>query len=466
MERLGAVRALGWSAPANLTNDPDFAALHDNPRWREAVPNRSADRDRTLISALPSGAHAATVRTLARSARSSLGDDGWDPMKLLALLLIVTPALAEDLFTITARAEERDGAWTFVVEGKTLLADGARLELEVAIPRVETYRDGEVWKYDDTVEDGKATAIGGAFSAALGRMARKPYSMTYLARVTFDPTVQPKDVLMDLETRGLTVSEPVSKDVEFAVGSPADLDRERLEADKRVIEDFTATRTLFEELEARFKGLYTSDAPPDLEAWDAWRKEWDARIAPIVESNERRIGQDIYWRESYGKRYLEAMLDGLSELADFYREVLAAPKAKRPPEDHVARAGKMFEAKYWERLDFLQISLIAHPGTVLQILDETEERVKRLLEMRALAAKKDAAFSPEAWEKEAADARMAFVQLPARLSAELPETYFGLVTKLCRDLVALLGPPEAAVDAAPVMEAIARLRNDAESQRK
>lgn len=382
------------------------------------------------------------------------------------LLLLAAPALAEDLFTLQADAQERDGSWTFFVEGKTVLANGARLEIEIALPRVETYRDGETWKYEDPVEDGHATAIDGAYSASVGRMPHKPFSMTYIARVTFDPARQQNSVLADLERRGSLPAEPVSKEVAFTIGTPADLERERLAADQAIVEDFTATRALFEELEGRFKGLYTSDAAPDLAAWDAWRKEWDTRRKPIEENNDRRILQDIYWRESYGKRYLEAMLEGLGDLADFYREVLAAPRAERPPEDHVARAGKMFEAKYWERLDFLQISLIAHPEQVLAILDEVEARAKRLAELRALAAKKDPAFSNETWEKETADARLAFVQLPARLSAELPETYFGLVTKLCRDLVALLGPPEANVDLAPVTEAIARLRRDAQSQGK
>ncbi|MEK7866982.1 MAG: hypothetical protein AAB434_09895, partial [Planctomycetota bacterium] len=176
--------------------------------------------------------------------------------------------------------------------------------------------------------------------------------------------------------------------------------------------------------------------------------------------------QDIYWRESYGKRYLEAMLEGLGELADFYREVLAAPKAERPPEERVAHAGKMFEAKYWERLDFLQISLIARPDLVLSVLDEVDARVKRLADLRALAAKQDPSFSKETWAKEAADARLAFVQLPAKLSSELPETYFGIVTKLCRDLVALLGPPEAPVDLKPVTDAVQKLRKDAQAQGK
>ncbi len=393
------------------------------------------------------------------------------------LLLLAAPALADDLLTIDARAEERDGTWSFVAEGKTLLLDGARFEIEVTLPRVETYPDGETWKYEDPVEDGKATAIDGAWGATIGRMPRRPYSMTYLARVTFDPERQPNDVRLDFErrvpawwpgfVRELCLRTPVAREARFTIGTPADLERERLEADKAVVEDFTATRALFEEMEARFKPLYTSDVAPDLAAWDAWRKEWDTRRKPLEENNDRRISQDIYWRESYGKRYLEAMLDGLADLADFYRdEVLAKPKAERPPEEHVAGAGRMFEAKYWERLDFLQISLIARPDVVLALLDEVEARTRRLAELRALAARKDPAFAAAAWEKESAEARLAFVQLPARLSAELPETYFGLVTKLCRDLVALLAPPEAPVDLAPVADAIARLRKDARSQGK
>lgn len=382
------------------------------------------------------------------------------------LLAIACSTHAEDLLSLQAQVQERDGAWSFVVEGKTLLADGARIEIEVVLPREETYPDGEKWKYEDPVDDGKATAIGGAFEAAIGRMARAPYSMTYLVRATFDPARQQSDVLLDLDKRGIAVAEPVAKELTIAYGTPADLERERLEADKAVVADFQATRALFEELEGRFKGLYTAEAAPDLAAWDAWRKEWDARRAPLVESNDRRILQDIYWRESYGKRYLEAMLDGLGELADFYREVLAAPKAERPPEEHVARAGKTFEAKYWERLDFLQISLIARPDQVLAVLDEIDAHVKRLTDLRALAASKDPSFSKDLWEKEADDARMAFVQLPARLSSELPETYFGLVTKLCRDLVALLGPPEATVDLTPVTSAVQTLRKDAQAQLK
>ncbi|GEM_PF-5438134 len=388
-------------------------------------------------------------------------------MKYAVLLLaLASTAPAEELFSLQAQVEERDGAWSFVVAGKTLLADGATLEIEVMLPREETYRDGEVWKYEDPVDDGKVTTIGGAFEAAVGRMPHAPYSMTYLVRATLDPARQQNAVLLDLEKRGIAVAEPVAKEVVFTLGTPADLERERLEADKSVVADFTATRALFEELEGRFKGLYTAETAPDLAAWDAWRNEWDTRRAPVTESNGRRILQDIYWRESYGKRYLEAMLDGLGDLADFYREVLAAPKAERPPEEHVAHAGKMFEAKYWERLDFLQISLIARPDQVLAVLDEVDARVNRLAELRALAAKQDPAFSEEAWEKEVADARLAFVQLPARLSSELPETYFGLVTRLCRDLVALLGPPEAAVDPKPVADAVQALRKDAQAQIK
>lgn len=375
----------------------------------------------------------------------------------IILLLLTLPAFAANTLVPHADVEEQNGSWFFHIHGETDLPDGASIDVDVCTIRDVVYPDGEKYVDESPVVDGKATAHDRQFSVTLGKMPHAPYSVPYRVKLVYDPERQLADVASAADGK-------LEQALDFTYGAPADYDRERAEADKSVADDFGEVHPLLDELEHRFKPLYTGDAAPDLATWDAWRKEWDAKRATILDRNRQRMTEDIYWRESYGKRYLESMLEDMSDLADFYREVLAAPKEKRPPQEEVAARGKYLEAKFWERLDALQISLIGRPNEVIAILDEVDARVKRLVALRAEAAK-DAA-KKAAFDTEATDARLAFVQLPAQLSAKLPETYFGLVTKLVRDLLPLLGPPEAAVDLAPIADALAQLRKDIAAQGK
>lgn len=377
-------------------------------------------------------------------------------MRFLFLLLAL-PAFAAHTLVPHADVEEQNGSWSFVIHGETDLPDGASIEVDICTIRDVVYPDGEKYVDESPISDGKATAHDRQFSVTIGRMPHAPYSVRYRAKLLYDPGKQLADVAS-------AAAEKLAQDFDFTYGAPADYERERAEADKSVADDFGEIHPLLDELERRFKPLYTGEAAPDLGPWDAWRKEWDAKRAAILDRNRQRMTEDIYWRESYGKRYIEAMLEDLSDLADFYRGVLAAPTEKRPPQEEVAGRGKYLEQKFWERIDGLQISLIGRPSEVLAILDEVDVRVKKLVALRAEAAK-DASKKP-AFEAEAGDARLAFVQLPAQLSAKLPETYFALVTKLVRDLLPLLGPPEAAVDLAPIADAIGQLRKDIAAQGK
>jgi hypothetical protein len=238
------------------------------------------------------------------------------------MLTVVLALLLQDSWKIEPKAavEKVESAWTFRVEGTTSLPAGTVLRIRIlALDEVQdpdtggTMWDEEPLFYgDEAFQD--AEVDQGKFSATVYRLARRPYSLRYRARLHYDPSYQNEAVLKAVGDKEW------QKDLDFRSGDDTSLSEELKTTAKELHDEFVTVKALFDELKAEFAKPY------DAKAWRRWLEGWMDRVQALRDRNEDRLMLWTVWIERQGKLRIEGFCMRLPDLATECREHLEGDK--------------------------------------------------------------------------------------------------------------------------------------------
>ncbi len=332
--------------------------------------------------------------------------------------------------------------WGFAIEGTTDLPDGVVLKARLfAVEEVDDFKGGKRIDEEPMIAEGRGfrlyTVRGGKIRETLLAVARKPYSLWYRARLTYDPNVQ--DVSM-LDKAGEV---EFNWTAELHLGSPKELDLELAATVKDLTRELEEVQSLFRDLRGKFQ-VWTR--APDETAFAEWRKGISARAETIRKNNESRYSIWAVWLERQAKFRFEMFADRFDGLCADFEEWLGIKKKigefskdpgkhaeelkglKEEEQDHLLRimhglAG--FQAYFEEAREALGIDTPSDPDAVSAILKDYEAATG---ELAAVSAKGDAA----AWKAGATEARAKARRALLRLSAPglLPRRAYDRVLEL------------------------------------
>jgi hypothetical protein len=286
-------------------------------------------------------------------------------MILAAALLAATascaqPKPAKEPIRIEFKVELRqEGNFhTFAFEGTTNLPPGTMLRATVYYP--EEYErpgpEGKVLKemipdhlFLRDYENRLRVREGGKFSTELYRIRRRPFSLPYHGRVSFDPTETENNEVMPLIRKTLE-NQPVEKIFAFSLGDPKEFETECVESARSLDEDFKKIRELMELLK---KTAAERKEKPDEAAWGKFKDDFYLKVRLIQDGNEDRFTMFKYFVERKGKFHVQDLTDLLLILAETFERDLKGPKDPKLDEE---LHGKLtdFEELYamgWEELD-------------------------------------------------------------------------------------------------------------------
>jgi hypothetical protein len=183
---------------------------------------------------------------------------------------------------------------------------------------------------------------GGNFSTELYKIRRKPFSLPYHGRITYDPTEQDAELLKDIRKK--VQNERVEKIFAFKLGDEKDFPKECVESARLLDEDFKAIRELIESLKAKA-------AQPD--GWAKFKDDYYLKVRKIQDGNEDRFTMFKYFVERKGKFYIQDLTESLIFIIEAFERSLKNPKDEKLTAD-VHEKLKDFEDLYaqgWEELD-------------------------------------------------------------------------------------------------------------------
>jgi hypothetical protein len=212
---------------------------------------------------------------------------------------------------------EREGTWTFAVQGTTDLPAQTVLRAQVfAVNVVNDPQSGPLEDEEPLVRgDGDFGPSYRSFKAGAGwfyeqvhAFRRKPYSLRYRVRIQYVPADQTDEITLKVG------DEEFSRRADLRVGTEASYEAELKE---RVLEA-TLDLTRVEKLGSELKGWIARPAR-DLRAWKAWKEGAAASLAALEAKNRERFDIWTVWSEYQTRmrvRGLCGFLDRLIREAD------------------------------------------------------------------------------------------------------------------------------------------------------
>jgi hypothetical protein len=354
--------------------------------------------------------------------------------------------------------------WTFRVEGTTTLPDGVVLKARLfAVEEVDDFKGGKRPDEESLIQEHRGwrsyTVRDGKIGLKLLDASRRPYSIWYRARLTYDPDVQ------DLPLFDKVGATPISWDSDLKLGAPKDFERELALTVKALTVELEEVQSLFRDLRGKFQ-VWTR--APDPAAFEEWRKGFAKRVEAIRKNNETRWSIWIVWLERQAKFRFENFSDRLDMLCADFEEWLGVKariaelskggekhrdELKRVADEEQDRQLRImhglngFLAYFEEAREALGIDTPSDPDAVGGHLKDYEAATD---ELAALAAKRDAAL----WKERAPAARSRARRALMRLSAPglLPRRAYDRVLELAEkfgQLHALLERAAAGEKSAP-----------------
>ena len=306
--------------------------------------------------------------------------------------------------------EESAGKWTFWAEGTTTLPDGADLKARLyAVEMVDDFKGGKKPDEESLIQERRGWRLhrikDGKYRIKLLESARKPYTIWYRCRLTYDPDVQ------DLPIFDKVGEGRMEWVFDLKPASPLDFDRELAGTVKDLTRELEEVQSLFRDLRGRFQ-VWTR--APDRAAFEEWRKGLAAKVGEIRKRNDSRWSIWIVWLERQAKFRFESFADRFESLClDFeaWLDLKAKVAAEKNPEALKELAGEEqdrqlrimyglngFLAYFEEAREALGIDTPSDPDAVGALLKDYEAATD---ELGALASKKDAAL----WRDRAPAAR-------------------------------------------------------------
>ena len=251
----------------------------------------------------------------------------WMSSRMRTDPLPALPPPALERFWIEARLDfiEDPEGFAFRVSGSTGLPAETALRVrvfaveEVFDPRRGIREDEEplVWENDGPQPPFRDfLAGGGPFALEACRFRRRPYSLRYRARVTYDPGKQTEEI------RLLVGGEEVSVAAEFRLGSEPAYASELRERVAEAQEDLEELDRIRREIRGEIARQETSSDP---EAWHAWLEIWRPRLSSSLGRNQERFELWSVWPERVARMKLGATGEYLSRVLDDATALLLAP---------------------------------------------------------------------------------------------------------------------------------------------
>lgn len=311
--------------------------------------------------------------------------------------------------------EETPPKWTFAIEGTTDLPDGVALKARLLVlEEVDDFRGGKRIDEESMIEEHRGwrllTLKGGKIRENLLVTPRKPYSLWYRAKLTYDPDIQDNAILDKVgETE-------ISYTNDLHLGTPKDFERELAGASKELSRELEGILSLFRDLRGRFQ-VWTRK--PDPAAFKDWRQGLAVKVEDLRKRNSERYSIWAVWLERQAKFRVDSfcerfdwmcrdfeewlgMKDRIDELskdpAKHDRELRELKDAEQDRQLRVLHGLDGFLAYFEESREALGIDTPTDPDAVGVILKDYEAAVEELV---ALVEKRDA----EGWKSRAPAAR-------------------------------------------------------------
>lgn len=354
--------------------------------------------------------------------------------------------------------------WSFTVEGTTDLPDGTVLKARLfVVELVDDFKGGKKDDEESLIHEGRGwkryVVKGGKIRYTLLTSARKPYSLWYRARLTYDPDVQ------DIPILDKVGEAEIKWTADLHHGTPAAFEAEIADTLKALTGEVEDIQSLFRDLRGRFQ-VWTR--APDPAAFAEWRRGFAKRVEAIRENNLTRWSIWTVWLERQAKFRFENFADRFDMLCVDFDEWLGMKagiaelskggekhrdELKRLTDEEQDRQLRImhglngFLAYFEEAREALGIDTPSDPDAVGALLKDYEAATG---ELAALAGKGDAAL----WKERGPAARSRARRALMRLSAPglLPRRAYDRVLELAEkfgQLHALLDRAAAGEKPAP-----------------
>jgi len=332
--------------------------------------------------------------------------------------------------------------WTFVIEGTSDLPDGTLLKARLyAVEEVVDFKGGKRIDEESLIHQGTGwrmvTVQDGKFRLVLLAAPRRPYSIWYRTRATYDPNVQPIPILDKAGENEMVWTGDLHH------GTPADFEREIAATLKDLTRELEEVLSLYRDLKSRFQ---VWNRAPDPAAFAEWRRGFASKVDAIRKHNETRFSIWIVWLERQARFRFESFCDRFDMLCADFAEWLPvklkilefskdaprhAEELKELGEDEADRQLRImygltaFQAYFEEAREALGIDTPSDPDAVGAVLKDYEAAIG---ELSALAEKGDGA----AWKEKAPGARARARRALMKLSAPglLPRRAYDRVLEL------------------------------------
>ena len=369
-------------------------------------------------------------------------------MKPALALLVLTALVPQDPPTPAFKAdfklaiEQSGGQWTFTIVGTTDLPDGVLLKGRLyAVEEVDDFKGGKRIDEESLIQEHRGwrpiKLSGGKIKETLLGSPRKPYSIWYRARLTYDPDVQDNAILNKAGEKELSWM------ADLHPGTPKDFERELAVTLKDLTKELEEVQSLYRDLRGKFQ-VWTR--APDSTAFADWRKDFDVKVKAIRKNNDTRYSIWVVWLERQAKFRFESFCDRFDSLCDEFVEWLGLKKKVADLSKDPGKQGEElkslteeeqelqlrimygltgFLAYFEEAREAMGIDTPSDPDAVGAIVKDYETATGELAE---LAAKADAA----AWKAKAPAARTRARSALMKLSAPglLPRRAYDRVLDL------------------------------------
>ncbi len=247
-------------------------------------------------------------------------------MKSAALLLLAWAAIdaGRDRWKVDFKLSlvEKEGRWTFMVDGTTDLPAGTVLSARVYVldivedpkqGRVEDDSEPLVGKDDPLQSECRYFKVkGGAFGERVHTFRRKPYSISYRAKIQYSPDDQTDALALKVGDASFIHA------ADLRVGTDADYAAELRGRAREMGQELMRLEALGSEL-----GDWVARAAKAPAEWKAWKDATEAEVSALQDKNEERFKVWAVWMEYQGRM----RIDGLSGFLDRMAAAVDDPKS-------------------------------------------------------------------------------------------------------------------------------------------
>jgi hypothetical protein len=253
-------------------------------------------------------------------------------VKSAAFLLLVWAAIdaGPDRWKVDFKLSlvQKEGRWTFMVEGTTDLPAGTVLAARVYVldvvedpqrGRIEDDTEALVGKDDPLQSEYRYFKVkGGAFSEGVHTFRRKPYSISYRAKIRYSPDDQ-------TDALALKVGDaPFLHQADLRVGTEAAYAGELRDRIREMGKELLRLEQLSSEL-----GDWIPRAAKEPATWKTWKEATSSEIGAVQDRNEERFKIWAVWAEYQGRMRIDGLSGFLERMIAAVDDPRSDPKRTR-----------------------------------------------------------------------------------------------------------------------------------------